>query len=355
MTSAARGTALVTGATGLVGSHLVERLARDGWTVRALVRDAGAARWLSSSGAAAMCTGDVLDARAFAAAAAGCDAIFHTAAAITPATGRGDDAAWEAFRRPNVDGTANAIAAAESSHARLLQLSSVAVYGPDARFASSGGPTIEDGPLAPLPAGAHYARSKRESETMVLDAHRDGRIWATAVRPCVIYGPRDRQFVPRVATAVSRLGIAPMLGDGRTTLAIVHVTSVVDAAVRAITLDAAGGRAYNVANDAPVSVAEFYRLAGEGLGRRVRTIAVPWPLAAAGVAVAARAIGLLRGEGPAAMVGASLDFLGRDNPFGSDRARRELGWTPAVAPEIGIPAAFRAWRAAQHDRAAGSA
>ena len=64
-------------------------------------------------------TGDVLDAGTVARAAAGCDAIFHNAAAITPLGG------WEAFRRTNVDGTTNAIAAARASGARLIHLSSV--------------------------------------------------------------------------------------------------------------------------------------------------------------------------------------------------------------------------------------
>ncbi|HEX2779639.1 MAG TPA: NAD-dependent epimerase/dehydratase family protein, partial [Gemmatimonadaceae bacterium] len=89
--------ALVTGATGLVGSHLVERLVADGWTVRALVREPRAAAWTRELGVTDFVQGDVLDATAFTAAARGCDTIFHTAAAITPA-----EATWEAYRSVNV-------------------------------------------------------------------------------------------------------------------------------------------------------------------------------------------------------------------------------------------------------------
>ena len=115
----------------------------------------------------------------------------HTAANIIVRGG------WEAYRVTNIDGTRNAIAAAERAKARLLHVSSVAVYGPSARYdaARRGMRTDEDAPLAPLPDRAHYARSKRESEAVVLKAHREGRVWATAVRPDVIYGKRDRQFV----------------------------------------------------------------------------------------------------------------------------------------------------------------
>ena len=103
-------TALVTGATGLVGMHLVQRLQRDGWQVRALVRDAARAGSLSRADVT-LATGDLLEPTGLARAARGCDVIFHTAAAITPRGG------WEAFRRPNVEGTRNVIAAAASAKA----------------------------------------------------------------------------------------------------------------------------------------------------------------------------------------------------------------------------------------------
>lgn len=327
--------ALVTGATGLVGSHLVARLTSDGWRVRALVRDPAGAAWLSPLGAE-LHTGDVLDPATLISGAAGCDAIFHTAAAITPRGG------WSAFQVPNVQGTRNVIDAAAHSGARLSHLSSVAVYGPGARYRSQG-PTGEDAPLGALPDAALYARSKRESEALVLDAHRAGHIWATAIRPCVIYGTRDRQFVPRIARAL-RLGVAPVLGDGSSTLSVVHAANVADAAVRAVRTAAAGGKAYNAANDFDVSVADFFRLAALGLGRRVRLVRIPIVVAS----VAARLAGVVaelggrRGSG--VMARAAVDFLARDNPFTSELARREIGWSPTVRPEEGIPAAF-AWAA----------
>ena len=326
----------MTGATGLVGSHVVERLLSDGWQVRALVREPGAAAWLAAQGVE-LARGDVLDAPSLAAAATGCTALFHTAAAVTPRGG------WEAFRRPNVDGTRNVSEAAGASGARLLHLSSVAVYGPGARYRADGRRTDEDTPLAPLPEGAWYARSKRESEAMVLDAHAAGRVWATAVRPCVIYGPRDRQFVPRLARLL-RFGFAPLLGRGRTTLPLVHAASVADGAIRAVTANVAGGRVYNVTNDFALTPREFFRLAGEGLGRRVRLVPVPVAVASLAVRLGLRAASLLTGGSLSVVASGSLDFLTRDNPFTSARARRELGWAPPVTPEAGVPAAFRWWR-----------
>jgi nucleoside-diphosphate-sugar epimerase len=329
-------TALVTGATGLVGSHVVERLQRDGWQVRALVRDPARADWLQRAGVG-LAVGDTLDASTLPRAVGGCDVVFHTAAAVTA------DGGWEAFRRPNVEGTRNVVEAAAAAGARLVHVSSVAVYGARARYAT-GGRTSEDTPLAPLGEHSYYARSKRESEQLVLEAHADGRLWATAVRPDVVYGERDRQFVPRIARLL-RFGVAPVIGGGRSTLAVVHAANVADGMVRAATLDAAGGRAYNLANDFDVTVAEFFRFAAAGLGERLRFVSIPPSVARVVMRVAARvAPARLRSS-----LRQSVDFLTRDNPFTSDLARRELAWRPSMRPEQGVVGAFR-WYAESRRR-----
>ncbi|HET7630930.1 MAG TPA: NAD-dependent epimerase/dehydratase family protein [Gemmatimonadaceae bacterium] len=329
--------ALVTGATGMVGRHIAQRLLDDGWTVRALVRDPGAeaSRELDALGVH-LARGDVLDQPSLVAAAGGCDVIFHAAARIFT---RG----WEQYRAVNIDGTRNAISAAASAGARLMHVSSVAVYGALGRYTAThdGQKTSEDLPLPPLSDHSYYSRSKRESEELVLAAHRAGRIWATAVRPDVIYGRYDRQFVPRLAS-VLRFGVMPLLGGGRTTLAVVHAANVADGAVRAATVDAAGGRAYNLANDFDVTAREFFAWGARGLGVDAHFVPCPVWAARAGirtarVAVRAATLGHVRIQGAVA-----VNFLTRGNPFTSERARAELGWTPGVRPEDGVPDAF-AW------------
>ncbi|HEX6631610.1 MAG TPA: NAD-dependent epimerase/dehydratase family protein [Gemmatimonadaceae bacterium] len=337
-------TALVTGGTGLLGSHVVDRLRRDGWRVRALVRRPAEARWLEREHGVSLLPGDVLDAEAFARAARGCEVVFHAAAAITPRGG------WESFRRTNVDGTHAAVHAARAAGARLLHVSSVAVYGAGARYGHGDHGTTEDLPLAALPVHEWYARSKRESEALVLDAHRRGELWAAAIRPSVLYGPRDRQFVPRLARLL-RAGVLPLPGGGRATLAVVHAANVADAAVLAALHDEAGGQAYNVANDFDVSVERFLRLGARALGRTLRIVPVPRAVASGGVAAAALLLRLAGARGLAAMVGNSVRFVLEGNPFCSARARQELGWAPTVTPEQGVPAAFRWWR--EHAAGAG--
>jgi nucleoside-diphosphate-sugar epimerase len=345
-------TALVTGATGLVGSHIVERLVTDGWSIRALVRPSNSVRqdvrggwnpvaWLRSAGVT-LAEGDILDLPSFVEAARGCDIVFHTAAAVTPPRSRIHP--YDAYRIPNVDGTRNAIAVAARTSARLLQLSSVAVYGPGARYASSKKTGVDETmALDPLPERAFYARSKRESEELVLAAHAEGRIWATAVRPDVIYGPRDRQFVPRVARLL-RLGVAPLIDSGRAIMAIVHAAHVADGAVRAVTNDRAAGQVYNLANDFDVTWRDFYRFAALGMERRVVPLRLPRWLARGALAAVKQTINLVTAGGMNVVTTASLDFMTRDNPFNSDRARRELGWNPHLRPENSVADAFRWWR-----------
>lgn len=338
-TPGAGSTALVTGASGLVGSHIVEQLLRDGWSVRALARDPQGARGAIPGGdRVEVVRGDVLDAASFISAASGAHVIFHCAAHIIARGG------WDTYRLTNIDGARNAIAAAERSRARLLQLSSVAVYGSASRYEAKrhGGATDEDTPLTPLPERAFYARSKRESETLVMRAHTEGRVWATAVRPSVIYGRRDRQFVPRIAALLRGFPV-PLLNGGRSIMSVVHAANVADGAILAATSDRAGGRAWNLANDFDVSVRRFFELAGAGLGRN--PVFVPMPVGAArlglrGIKWATR---LLSGGKYSLVSNSAIEFIAEDNPFSSSRARRELGWTPTVRPEAGIPDAFRWW------------
>ncbi len=337
--------ALVTGATGMVGHHIAERLLADGCRVRAMVRDpeGAGARELSDLGLE-LARGDVLDQPTFVAAARDCDVVFHAAAEIMT---RG----WESYRAVNVDGTRNAISAAAANGARLLQVSSVAVYGSATRYLGErqGTKTSEDLPLLPLHERSYYARSKRESEALVMAAHASGRIWATAVRPDVIYGRYDRQFVPRIARLL-RFGIVPLVGGGGSTLAVVHAAAVADGAVLAATSDVAAGRAYNLANDFDVTVREFFTYGARGLGVTPHFISMPAPMAHGGLRAAKRLVRVLSFGRARLGGGTAVDFVSRDNPFTSERARAELGWTPTVPPDAGVADAF-AWAAARRARA----
>ena len=331
--------ALVTGATGMLGSYLVQRLVESGCAVRALVRRPETAEWLRRLGVDVV-EGELADARALAGAAVNCDAVFHAAAAIGPQSD------WETFRLGNVQGTTNVIDACAHVGAQLVHVSSTAVYG-DSRYEMA--PVSESVALPQLPEADAYGRSKQEAERLVMDAQGSGRIWAAIVRPPVMYGERDRQFVPRIAAVMDR-GFFPLCGGGATTLPIVHANAVAEGAILAARTDAANGRVYNLTTDFPLTVASLVDLARVGLARRIRAPALSLPTSR--MFFRALELGLrLAGRGDLAThANGTLEMLTRDNPFSAARAREELQWAPTIRPATGVPDAFRWWKA-HHGRA----
>jgi 2-alkyl-3-oxoalkanoate reductase len=326
--------ALVTGATGMLGSYLVQRLTDGGYDVRALARAPGSAQWLREM-RAEIVQGELADVRALVAAADGCDVVVHAAAAIGPQSD------WETFRAGNIQGTSNVVEACARAGARLVHVSSTAVYG-DSRYEMA--PVHERMALPRLPDADAYGRSKQEAERVVMDAQSGGRIWAAIVRPPVMYGARDRQFIPRIAAVMSR-GVFPLCCGGKTTLPVVHANSVAEGAILVSQTDAANGGIYNLTTDFPLTVSDLVALARIGLERRIRA-----PVLSLGssralfrlLELALRAIG--RGD-LAAHANGTLEMLTHDNPFSSARACEELQWSPTLPPDIGMPDAFRWWKA----------
>lgn len=325
--------ALVTGATGMLGSYLVERLQDEGWSVRALCRRPERADWLASRGVE-LVAGDLLAPASLHRAARGCDAILHAAAVVGT---RGDP---KSFHRGNVLGTRHVETAAARAGARMLHVSTTAVVG-SARYRDE--PTDESVELPELPERDLYGRSKQAAEVLVLEAHDRGRVWATVVRPPVMYGLRDRQFIPRIGPVLDR-GFFPLPGGGRTTLNVVHADAVARGALLALNRDSAGGRVYHLTDDFDLTAADLVRYAAEGLNRTIRAPHVPLPAARAGFALLGLGLRLAGRRDLAPHARGTLKMLTRDNPFTSRRARSELGWTPRIRPAQGLPEAFRWWK-----------
>ena len=302
---------LVTGASGLVGSHVVEALAARGEPVRALVRPASRAAVLRL-GAEAV-AGDVTDPAAWQAAARGVRAIVHAAAIVQRR------ASWDQYVAVNVDGTRLAVDAARTTGARLIHISSVAVYAGSAAYPATPERRDEDFPFQPIAAPDFYARSKRMAEDVVREAatHRDLEV--AALRPTVIYGERDRLFTPRVLRA-ARLRFVPRIGPGTNRLSCVYAGNVASAAVAALDAPLQGFRAYNVTSDGPpaLSQREFFAAFAAALGRRTWSIPIPTPLAGL-------VIGLFTAR---RLARAAVSFASGDNPYTDERIRAELGWRP---------------------------
>jgi len=319
----------VTGGTGLVGSHTIQRLCIHGHTVRALVRDDLGRRLVEDLGATAV-FGSVEDTEAWA-HAAGTDAIVHSAAIITT---RGS---WDTFQTININGAKNAALNAAGRGIRLVHISSVAVYGREP--GSSSQQIDEDTKWVELPAREYYARSKRRAEEAIVEVMQKTGLPAVCLRPCVIYGERDRTFLPRVVR-ILRHGYAPLVGSGTNSLSIVYAGNVADAVLAAIEHPEVTGPV-NVTNDGDVTQRAFFAAVGAALGRRTRFVRVPAAAAIALVVVRHLFRKLTAPNRYAGFGAPAVRFLTNNNPYTSQRARTELGWTPTTSPVAAIQRSVR--------------
>ena len=325
----------VTGGTGLVGRHVIAALRARGDSVRALARSEASAAALARAGAEPA-RGDLSDAARLDAAIDGCDAVVHSAATVL-AGGR-----WEAWREVNVLGTERVVRSAARSGARVVHVSSVAVYGRSRAGIDRPGDD-EDVDLGRVPAVREpYARSKREAELALWRVARETGLRAVALRPCVLYGEGDRHFSPRVARMLRR-GLVPLIGGGGNRMTVVYAGNVAAAVTAALDRPDVTGP-FNVTNDGRLTLREFVERFASGLGVTPRWLRLPrgvvWSVARAWDAT----IGAVSAS-DALSLSVAVQFLAGDNRFSSARAERELGWRPAFdAAEAAVRtgASFRA-------------
>jgi nucleoside-diphosphate-sugar epimerase len=187
---------LVTGATGFIGSHLVDALVRQGFEVHCIVRDTAKLRFLEGANVN-LIKGDCSDFKSLEDAVKGFDYIFHLAG-VTKAS-RDED-----YFAANAAATGNIIKAVVENNPevkRFVHLSSLAAAGPS----PDGALLTEDMPSEPVSV---YGRSKLQGETLAYAAK--GRIPVTIIRPPAVYGPRDRDLL--VFFKMVKSGIVPYWG-----------------------------------------------------------------------------------------------------------------------------------------------
>lgn len=256
-------TVLVTGGTGFIGSHLVERLVSAGRRVRCLVRPSSSLEFLKGA-CVELTYGDVATGNGLEAAVTGADLVYH-AAGVTKAL------APEQYYAVNVAGTDHLLRACEKfghSQLRLVHLSSLAALGPSA----SGKPIQEDAPPLPL---THYGASKLESEVRV--RHSPLAAQAVIVRPPVVYGPRDSDVLQFFR--VLRLGWMLRIGRQPSYFSLIHVRDLVEGLLRAGQCPQALGNAYFFSNPQPVSWTEFGEIAAALMARKARVVSLPYRIA----------------------------------------------------------------------------
>jgi len=318
---------LVTGATGLLGSHVVEQLAAAGQPVRAMVRPTSDTRLLDKWGVE-QAVGDITDPRSLGEAMGGVKRVYHVAAQV------GDWGPWRRFVAVTIDGTRNMLAAAKDAGVeRFLHVSSISAYGhPD----GEGMVLDESAPLGvDLHKWSYYSRAKVEAERLAWAAHEAGDVPVTVVKPSWLYGPRDRASMPRLVRAV-RAGKAKLIGDGSNRLNLTHAGNVAEGCILAATSEKALGQAYNLSCDGAITQREYFDRIAECLGCPPVTRSVPYKVAYSAAFVMELFGHALRRKKPPLVTRYSVWLMGRRCFFSSDKAREELDWQPRVGYEEGI-------------------
>lgn len=313
-------TILVTGAAGLLGGQLTELLIARGARPRALVHPRYDAGWRAPAGADGYAA-DIADRAAIEAALAGVDCVIHCAARTGP---WGSAAEYE---RVNVAGLETMVRAAVAAGVqRFVHVSSITVHGNDVRGAAD-----EDSPLHTEPNP--YSRSKVAGEHLLHRMIRDEGAPVTIVRPGWIYGPGDTASFGRFAQLIDE-GRMLVVGTGRNHLPLVYVRDAAEGLLLAAATEQSPGRTYLLVNDEPVTQRQFLDAIAAELNAPPPRRRIPYRAAVALGAVAETA-GHLTGKQPPVMR-YGLQLLGGENRFSIDRARRELGFAPAVGYLEGV-------------------
>ncbi len=302
--------ALVTGAGGFVGSHLVERLLLDGYHVRCFVRYTSTARvgWLDDlpaekRAACEITAGDLRDAETIRRAMENIDSVFHLGALI------GVPYSYQHPREveeTNVLGTLNVLVASRDQDVgRVIYPSTSEVYG-SARYT----PMDE---THPLHAQSPYAASKIGAEQLVGSFHASYGLPTVILRPFNIYGPRQsaRAVIPTVITQVLR-GTPLGLGTLTTTRDFTFVSDAVEALILADRSEEAVGETLNIGSNFEVSIADLIDRVSALSGRGRPAI--------------------VQDDERLRSVGSEVTRLWADNT----RAREILGWRPTIQLDEGL-------------------
>jgi nucleoside-diphosphate-sugar epimerase len=316
---------LVTGAGGFLGRYLVEQLLARGDRVRAFGR--GSYPDLVTSGAEVV-SGDVRDAQAVRAACRGMDVVFHAAGVA------GIWGPWEHYYGINTLGTRHVIEGCRAAGVpRLVYTSS-----PSVTFDGTDQRGIDESAPYPTRWLCHYPHTKALAEQEVLAANGRNGLLTCALRPHLIWGPRDRHLIPRLI-ARARSGKLRRVGDGKNRIDMVYVENAAEAHLQAadvLSASPVAGSAYFISQGEPVNcwqwIDEVLALAGLPPVRKSISARTAWRIGAALEAMHS----VLRMQSEPRMTRFLAAQLATSHYFDIGRARRDFGYAPRISTAEGM-------------------
>ena len=323
-------TALVTGATGFIGRHLVRFLAERGVHVRAMARDPERGRALAGPNVEVV-IGDFGDAAAIDGICTGMDTVFHLASVMKGTA--------EEFERVDLAGGRRLLEDAVRAGVRRFVFTSTM-----GAFKLGG---LRDGSVVTEEMSddpehvCHYSRAKLLMERLLIDANERGAIEAVVLRPGLVFGEGISPYLEHLPHLGSFNGDRyTVFGDGEVPLQLTYVGNVVDALWRSATSPDAPGQTFTIIDDDVPTQREFVRRLAELTARPLAVKTIPRPAAwLIGIGVETAA-GALRRKPPTTrklLLGKTAKLA-----FDCSRAKRVLGWRPTVSWDEGLRRAV-AW------------
>ncbi len=303
--------ALVTGANGFIGRHIVEELDRQGWSINVLVRNNDN---LFRSKNIRIFEGNILDKDSLSRPMNDVEVVFHLIGKTHDFSKNGNSD----YLKINVDGTGNLLEQCRRSGIKhFVFFSSIKAMTEESR-------EIIDETFYPSPS-TPYGTSKLEAEKLVSEYGRKYGFKTTSIRLPLVYGPGNKGNMFRIIKAIDK-GRFIMVGRGKNCRSMVHVHNVVDAAVKIAGNEKADGKVYIVTDGVDYPVKQLYETIARGLSKKVSSIFFPMSFA--------RPLALAGNLG-SAIIRRTLPFntdvlnkLTESLVFSSRKIQEEIGFTP---------------------------
>jgi dihydroflavonol-4-reductase len=311
--------ALVTGGTGFVGSHLVDKLLEKGYEVRCLTRKSSNLRWLKDLNVEIVC-GSLYDDATLKKAVENVDYVFHIAGAVMSKTKQG-------FFVSNQLATKNLAEAClkyNKNLKRFIYLSSGTACGPN----NSGKPNVETDDCNPITT---YGKSKIAAEKELFQ--RSQELPITIIRPPAIYGPRD-EAIYQYFMAVSK-GLISLIGFSDKYVSLIHSHDLVNGIVLAAESNKTIGEVYNISSEKYYSWKEIGDVCRKVIGRKTFTLKLPHFIVYT-AAVFSQLFGYFSAKGAVFNIEKAKDFTQKYWTFSPEKAVKDLGYKQEISLEDGI-------------------